>query len=202
LTIALLADQDEHSRFTALILGAFTLLMTLGAVIGGRAANRVDGRWVAAAGLLIGAGGFALMSAWSNELELAWMSVTVAIAGLGLGIVIAPIAEAAIRAAGTQNYGAASGLVLLARLLGMTIGLAGITSFALQRLDQRVSGLPSLQPNPGESATNYFARQQTYLQEQLIPLTLEVVHETFLVAALICLAALPIALWMRRSRTT
>jgi MFS family permease len=200
LTIALLADQDEHSRYTALILGSFTLLMTLGAFFGGRAANRVDGRWVAVAGLLIGACGFALMSAWSNELELAWMSVTVAIAGLGLGIVIAPIAEAAIRAAGTQNYGAASGLVLLARLIGMTVGLAGVTSFALERLDERVSGLPSISPNPGESATDYFARQQDYLQEQLIPLTLDVVHETFLVAALICLLTIPFVLWMRQRR--
>lgn len=201
LTIALLADENEHAGYTALVLGAFTLLMTVGAVIGGRAANRLDGRWVALAGLVVGAGGFALMSAWPDEIVAVRMCVTVGIAGLGLGIVIAPIAEAAIRAAGNANYGAASGLVLLARLLGMTIGLAGITSFALERLDVRLAGLPALPPNPGESTAAYFNRQQTYLEEQLIPLTLDVVHETFVVAAVICLLTVPLVFWMRQRRT-
>lgn len=200
LTIALLADEDQHAGYTALILGAFTLLMTAGAIIGGRVANRVDGRWPALAGLAIGAAGFALMSAWTDELNLSWMSVTVGIAGLGLGIVIAPIAEAAIRAAGTASYGAASGLVLLARLIGMTVGLAGVTSFALARLDVRVSELPAIPPNPGESTADYFNRQQTYLEEQLIPLTLDVVHETFLVAAALCLLTIPLVLLMRQRR--
>jgi hypothetical protein len=60
--------------------------------------------------------------------------------------------------------------------------------------------LPALPPNPGESTADYFNRQQTYLEEQLIPLTLDVVHETFLVAAALCLLTVPLILLMRQRR--
>jgi hypothetical protein len=125
------------------------------------------------------------------------MSATISIAGLGLGIVIAPIAESAISSAGVRNYGAASGLVLLARLIGMTLGLAAVTRYALYRLEAKTSELPALRPEPGESTSDFFARQEEYLREEAIPITLHVIQETFLVAAAICLITIPIVLAMR-----
>ncbi len=200
LVIALLADEEDQPLLSALLLGSFTMLMTVGALAGGRFTHRVGPRAVATAGLLAAAVGFAVMSAWPDDLRLIWMCSTIAITGLGLGIVIAPIAESAISSAGVENYGVASGLVLLARLVGMTIGLAAVTRYAIERLDMRTSALPSLRPEPGESTADYFERQQAYVEENAVPLTLDVIHETFLVAAVMCLLTIVAVYWMRNRR--
>jgi hypothetical protein len=99
-----------------------------------------------------------------------------------------------------RNYGAASGLVLLARLIGMTLGLAAVTRYALYRLEDETRKLPALRPEPGESTTDFFIRQEEYLRERAIPVTLHIIQETFLVAAAICLIAIPIVLMMRERR--
>lgn len=200
LVIALLASQNRASSLTALLLGSFTLAMTVGAVAGGRAVNTFGARNVAGAGLLVAAAGYFSMYSWSHDLELTLMSATIAVAGLGLGIVVAPLAESAISAAGLHSYGSASGLVLLARLLGMTFGLAAITRFGLDRLGAKVSGLDPLPPQPGESTSAYFTRQQEYMDDQVIPLTLDVIHETFVVAGVICLVTILLVLRIRQPR--
>ncbi|HYI16511.1 MAG TPA: MFS transporter, partial [Thermomicrobiales bacterium] len=142
LAVALLVDEDNVSRDTALLLGSLTIAMTIGALAGGRAVDRAGPRLTAMTGLMLGALGFVTMRSWPDEFVLSQMSITIALAGLGLGVVIAPIGEVAIRAARTEDYGAASGLVLLARLLGMTIGLSVITAYGLERLNQKVDQLP------------------------------------------------------------
>ena len=91
LAIALLEDEDQAATSTAMLLGAFTLAMTAGAVIGGRLVNRIGPRVTAVFGLTIAAAGFGLISTWSHDLQLTWMSATMIVPGLGLGIVIAPI---------------------------------------------------------------------------------------------------------------
>lgn len=198
LAVALLDDADLVARDTAILLGSFTLAMTVGALAGGRLVDRITARFTATLGLLVSVVGFAVMRWWPDDLDLALMSGTMALAGLGLGIVIAPIGEVAIRAARAEDYGAASGLVLLARLLGMTLGLAAVTAFGLERLDAKVSALPTVTPNAGETTTQYFQRQQAFVNEQIIPLTLDVIRESFIFAAIVC--ALAIVVISRMSR--
>jgi MFS family permease len=200
LAIAILSPEHRASLDTALLLGSFTLAMTVGALMGGRLVNRVQPRIAAGLGLLVAGAGFVWMSRWPDTLDLEVKSATIAVAGLGLGTVIAPIGEVAIRAARSTDYGAASGLVLLARLLGMTVGLAGVTAYALERLDRRVDALPPISPLAGETTSQYFLRQQEYLTDQLIPITLDVIRETFIIAAVVCGLALLVASRMRTRR--
>jgi MFS family permease len=201
LVVALLADQKDASMRTAVLLGGFTLGMTTGAIIGGRLVNAAGTRLTASAGLVLAAIGYVLMSNWPNSLEMPVMTATIAVTGIGLGLVIAPLADAAIGVARMQSYGAASGLVLLARLLGMTFGLAAITRFSLDRLDGKVATLDAPSPLPGESTTDYFVRQQEYFDEQIIPLTLDVIHETFLIAAVLCLLTIVVVAGIRAGKT-
>jgi MFS family permease len=201
LVIALLAEQERTSSLTAVLLGSFTLAMTAGAVLGGRGVNAFGAGRVAGMGLVISAVGYFSMNFWGHQLDLTLMSATIAIAGFGLGIVIAPLAESAISSAGLESYGSASGLVLLARLLGMTFGLAGITRYGLDRLNTKVAELDPLPPQPGETTSQYFTRQQTYLDEQIIPLTLDVIHETFIVAGVVCLITILLVRRMRSPRS-
>ena len=200
LAVALLSDADVVATRTALLLGSFTLAMTVGAVAGGRLVNGQGIRSTATAGLIVGAVGFFAMWWWPNDLRLGLMSATMVTAGLGLGIVIAPIGEVAIRAARLEDYGAASGLVLLARLLGMTVGLSAITAFGLERLNRRLAGLPPVTPNPGETTAEYFTRQQQVLNERIIPLTLDVIRESFIIAGIICVVAIAAVALLRDSR--
>ena len=201
LVVALLADEADQPLLSALLLGSFTLLMTLGALAGGRLTTRLGARLVSATGLVVAAVGFGLMSFWPHDLEMVLMCATMALTGAGLGIVIAPIAESAISSAGIDNYGVASGLVLLARLVGMTIGLSAVTRYAVERLQMRTDALPPLRPASGESTSEYFTRQQEYVEEHAVPLTLDVIHETFIVAALMCLATIIAVYWMRQRST-
>ena len=200
LVVALLAGEDDQPLLSAVLLGSFTLTMTVGALAGGRLTARSEARRVAALGLVVSAIGFGIMSAWPDDLQMVWMCTTMALTGVGLGIVIAPIAESAISSAGIENYGVASGLVLLARLVGMTIGLAGVTRYAIERLEMRTAALDPLRPMEGESTADYFTRQQEYVEENAVPLTLDVIHETFFVAALMCLATIVAVYWMRERR--
>lgn len=197
LFITLLADESDQPTYSALVLGSFTLLMTAGALIGGSIVARFGNRLVAAFGLMIATAGYLIMSNWSNDIELLFMVMSIGIAGFGIGLVIAPISDAAISAARAVDYGVASGLVLLARLLGMTFGLAAITRFAIERLGTEVAKLPPIVPEAGESTSAYFARQQSLLTELLIPLTLDIVAETFLIAAFVCLLTLGAIALMR-----
>lgn len=199
LAIALLEDEDKAATSTAMLLGAFTLAMTAGAVIGGRLVNHIGPRITAVLGLLVGASGFVLISFWSHDLQLAWMSTTMIVPGLGLGIVIAPIGEVVIRAARSEDYGAASGLVLLARLIGMTVGLSAITAYGLEMLGRRQPGTDDLSPLPDETTAAYFERLEDFANAQLIPLTLDIIGETFLIAAAICLVALVVVTRIRQS---
>ncbi len=198
LVVALLADEEDQPLLSALLLGSFTLLMTIGALAGGRLTTRSGARLVSAIGLIVAALGFGIMSFWPDDLQMVLMSSTMALAGLGLGIVIAPIAESAISSAGIEDYGVASGLVLLARLVGMTIGLAAVTRYAVERLQMRTDALPPLRPMPGESTAAYFTRQQDYVEQNAVPLTIDVIHETFFVAGLMCLATLVAVYFMRQ----
>lgn len=200
LVVALLADEDDQPVLSAVLLGSFTLMMTVGALAGGRLTTRAGSRLVSTAGLAIAAAGFGIMSFWPGELEMVLMCSTMAVTGIGLGVVIAPIADAAISSADIEDYGVASGLVLLARLIGMTIGLAAVTRYAVERLEMRTDALAPLRPREGESTAEYFTRQQAYVEENAVPLTLDVIHETFIVAALMCLATIAAVYWMRQRR--
>ncbi len=190
LAVALLSDADAVATRTAMLLGSFTLAMTVGAVAGGRLVNGLGIRMTATVGLIVAAAGFAATWSWPNDLRITLMAATMMVAGLGLGVVVAPIGEVAIRAARLEDYGAASGLVLLARLLGMTVGLSAITAYGLERLDRRLAALPPVSPLPGETTAEYFTRQQEVLNERIIPLTLDVIRESFVIAGVVCLVAI------------
>lgn len=148
-------------------------------------------------GLVVATIGFIWMTGWPNHIDVPYMTASIAVAGLGLGIVIAPIADAAISRAQSRDYGVASGMVLLARLLGMTFGLAALTRYGVERLEARIAELPPLRPIEGETTGDFFARQQVYVEEKAIPITLDVIRETYLAAALLCLLTIIVVLGIR-----
>lgn len=194
LVVALTASEGDVSTRSALLLVPFTGLMALLAWVGGRMAARRGDRNVAWIGVVMAAGGYALI--WQTlARDQLWYAVPgLAVAGAGFGLVIAPIGASAIGVMGASGRGIGTGLLLVARLLGMTIGISSLTAFGIRRLQQLTGATDPIILNPGESTAEYLIRQQRFLEDIAIPLSVQVIEETFLIAAVVTLLALiPIA---------
>ena len=136
--------QDQNQA--AFLLLRFLIALPIGALIGGWLATKVGDRIVAFAGLLIAAGGYWLISKWPVDLlaarhDLGLFSCPVldtdlAIAGLGLGLVIGPLTSATLRVVPAAQHGIASAAVVVARMIGMLIGIAALSAWGLYRFNQ------------------------------------------------------------------
>lgn len=155
-----------------------------GAVLGGLLAARFGYRLPTGLGLLLAALGFYLMSGWSLDTSIAVMTVHLALGGFGFGLVIAPIAGAAINSVSGGDRGTAAALVTIMRMLGMTVGLAAITSYGTSRFNLLVAGIDLSFLDP------------KYTQE-VNQAGMTVFSEFFLAAMVLCLVALLPTLLMR-----
>lgn len=188
--VALIVPQDEVSRISALMLAPFTLLMAALSFGGGVIAGRIGARWTATAGLVLVAAGYGLL--WLNVTGGDFLRLIpgLTVAGAGFGLVVAPIGATAIDAAPPADRGIAAALTMVFRLLGMTIGISGLTAVAVQRLQSLVGGLEHIVQNPGESTGEFLGRQSEFLESTVLPLSLQVVRETFLIAGVIAILAI------------
>lgn len=118
-----------------------------------------------------------------------------ALAGAGFGLVVAPIGATVIDAAPPADRGIAAALTLVFRLLGMTVGISSLTALGVNRLQGLVGNLEEVVQLPGETTAEFFARQSAFLYETVIPVSLQVVRETFLIAGAIGLLAL-LPVWL------
>jgi MFS family permease len=174
---------------SGLLLSRFLVGIPVGAVLGGWLAGRLGGRLVAVGGILLSAAAFLQMSTWpSNELSLhlgfvRQADLALGMCGLGLGIVIAPLTAAVLALTRGESHGLATSLVVLARTMGMLVGLSALTAFGLYRFHQ-ILGTPVLTDPSLRARVDHLARlvAAAFLQEY---------REIFIVAAAMCaLAAL------------
>lgn len=100
-----------------------TLALTALAPFAGRLTDRVGGKYVLMAGLVVYAAGIAGVAAVSSvhATSLTFAPVLL-VAGLGMGAIFAPMLTMAMRAAPPALAGAASGVVNTGRQLGGTLG--------------------------------------------------------------------------------
>jgi MFS family permease len=165
------------------MLSALTVPMALAAVPGGWLTERQGYRRTAASGLLLAILGFVLMTSWEADTPYARMAPHLVLTGVGFGLTLAPVAAAVVNSAPTDQRGAASSLVILFRLVGMTTGVSSITTFGLQRADVLTSRLA-----PAGASLAELARIGMQVAEQVI-------RETFWIAGLVCaLAFVPVLL--------
>ena len=145
----------------------FLIALPIGALLGGWIATKIGDRIVAFTGLLIAAGGYWLISKWPVDVlaahhdlglfSLPTLDTDLAIAGLGLGLVIGPLTSATLRVVPAAQHGIASASVVVARMIGMLIGIAALSAWGLYRFNQILAGLPS--PAGGNNLTERLAAQ-------------------------------------------
>jgi MFS family permease len=190
LTDASAAAVSEAALKVGILLSALTVPMALAAVFGGWLSERIGNRWTAALGLALGVIGFgAVWQTWTLDVADGLIAVEMALVGVGLGLTFSPISASVINAADEDKLGAASALVIIMRLLGMTVSVSALTAFASQRL--ALLAAEALGPNVGDpmAALNIYAE-----------LTVKVLTEIGLLGAVICAVALIPALLLRRER--
>jgi MFS family permease len=182
---------DLNQLAAGLLLTQFLLGVPIGAVLGGLLSRRFGGRPTAVLGMLFSAGAFLQMSTWqAGELALRAgpirpADIALGACGLGFGLVIAPLTAAVLELTRAENHGLASSLVVLARVMGMLIGLSGLTAFGLFRFRQ-ILGTPLLTDPDVRARVDHLARlvAAAFLQEY---------REIFTVAAGLCILAAVVA---------
>ena len=120
----------------ATVLTSLTLAIAAGALVGGLASGFIGERIVAVAGVILTAVGLGWALGWGVETELDRLVFDLAIYGVGFGLTVSPRATAAVEAAGPGAYGVASAMLQITRTVGMSIGLALLTSIGQNRIDE------------------------------------------------------------------
>ncbi len=188
-------DVAQAALTSGWLLSGMTASMAIMAYVGGRLTERFSYRPVTFAGLLAIVFGFSLMGfSWAVGTTYRQMVWQLVILGAGFGLVIAPIGAAVINAAPEDQRGIASSLVIVFRLIGMSVGLSGLTAWGLHRfgeLRQFIDLPPITDPD-----------FQTSLIDGLTNLTVTVLTETFLISALIASVAVIAALPLRSDLRT
>jgi MFS family permease len=190
----LVGDPKQAALTSGLLLSAMTAAMAVSAYIGGRLTEKWSYRPVTLAGIALTGVAFALMGlTWSPDSDFVQMAPQLIILGTGFGLVIAPIGAAVINAAPADQLGIASSLVIVVRLIGMSVGLSALTAWGLYRFDilRAEVTLPPIDDPTFQSA----------LVDSLTNTTVAVLAETFLISALIAVAALLVAVRLRPDRT-
>ena len=202
IVIALLVASNRISVISALLLAPFTIVMAITSLAGGFITQRFGERRIAFAGLLCVAIGFGAVWFALQGSRYPWMIPGLIIAGAGFGLAVAPIASTVIEAAPEADRGIASASTILFRLLGMTVGLSSLTAFGVNRLQRLSEQAPKIIRGQDETTAAFLIRQNDYLQNVAIPLSVRVVRETFLLAGLIALIALLPVMFIRSRSTT
>lgn len=152
--IAALVDVPVFARVTvypdsqldaALVLVRFLLAVPVGAVLGGYLSRHVPAALIAAAGMTLAALAFVLMTRWqATSLEHVGVTVPLALGGLGFGLTIAPTNAALLAATRDTIHGVASALLVVARMVGMLVGISALTTIGLRRFYEVSARQPSL----------------------------------------------------------
>jgi MFS family permease len=157
------------------LLSALTVPMAFAAIPGGWLTERTNYRWPSITGLIMTTGGFLLMTTWRASTPYTTMIPQLVLTGVGFGLTMTPIATAALDSAPQDRRGTASGLVILFRLVGMTVGVSGITTYGLYRTNSMTAQLTGPEMSLSEMA------------QTLTTITETVISETFFIACAICL---------------
>ncbi len=149
--VSVIVDVPLFARLTgsgdqvsaALVLVRFLVAVPVGAVLGGWLLRRLGDGVVSGAGLALATLALIFMSNWSRgSLEAPSATAVLAAAGLGVGLALAPVNNAALADSPADAHGTASALVVVARTVGMVVGLALLTAIGLNRYYAAVALLP------------------------------------------------------------
>ncbi|MDX6237441.1 MAG: hypothetical protein QOG10_2256 [Kribbellaceae bacterium] len=150
--IAALVDVPVFARTTqgggqlgaALVLLRFLIALPVGAVVGGWLTRRYGLGLIAGAGLALAGTMFVLMAMWDRHaLDHVPATVALLLCGFGFGLALSPVNTAMLGATRPDSHGLVSALVVVARMVGMLVGVSALTAIGLRRYYTLVDDIPS-----------------------------------------------------------
>ncbi|MEV6288117.1 MFS transporter [Kribbella sp. NPDC051770] len=150
--IAALVDIPVFARTTqgggqlaaALVLLRFLIALPVGAVVGGWLTRRYGLGLITAAGLALAGLMFTLMAFWDrNALDTVPATLVLLACGFGFGLALSPVNTAMLAATPQDAHGLVSALVVVARMVGMLVGVSALTAIGLRRYYALAADIPS-----------------------------------------------------------
>jgi MFS family permease len=199
-----------NPRQAALLLFRLMLGIPIGALLGGFVAQRLRSyRLVAGAGMLLAAVAFFLLSGWTERslephllgLPLRLADAELLLAGLGLGLEIAPVSAAVLDIVGEAQRGAGASVLIVMRLIGMLVGFSVLAGYGLYEFHQATAHLlppiPSLLPDFAVRYATYVLhlRQALLAEYHLIFQSTAIALAAGGLIAFVTLRPLPLARW-------
>jgi hypothetical protein len=142
-------------------------------------------------GLLVSAGAYALIAFWPVDVLTAQyffglprLDTDLVLAGLGLGLVIAPLSAVVLRVVPSAQHGIASAAVVVARMMGMLIGVSALSAWGFYRFRGLTATLNT--PLPFGVSEEEFLKQMAVYNEALQTALRVEYREIFLATAGIC----------------
>jgi len=152
--IAALVDIPIFARITtypdsqlgaAFVLIRLLAALPVGALAGGYLIRHLPVGVLSALGMTVAAAAFVWMATWgATSLESPLATVPLVLCGLGFGLAIAPVNAALLRATASHVHGLASALLVVARMVGMLVGISALTTVGLRRFYAVSADLPSI----------------------------------------------------------
>lgn len=140
--IAALVDIPFFARLTvhrdsqldaALVLVKFLIALPVGAVIGGWLLRRAPAHVITCLAMLMSALAFWHMSTWgATSLDHQVETLSLVVGGLGFGLAIAPVNAVLLAHTADAVHGVASALLIVARMVGMLLGISALTTIGLR----------------------------------------------------------------------
>ena len=174
-----------------------TMMIPIGAVLGGLLYQRFGYRVPMVTGLTLAALGFVLLGRWPLDVGDPRMSLELMVGGLGFGLVVTPVTLAALNHVGVGQRATSAALVTVMRMVGMIAGLSALSSWGQDRFQSLVGRIPLPVQQAGEADGLFEVRSAVY-QDQALNAALTFFHEVFFAAAIVCGVALVGAFLMGR----
>jgi MFS family permease len=137
--------EKESQLGAALVLLRFLAALPVGAVVGGWLLRRANAGVLTAVGMLAASGSFLVMGQWgAHSLDGFASNIPLVVGGFGFGLALAPVNAAILATTDDDTHGLASALVVVARMVGMLVGISALTTIGLRRLYAARAADPSL----------------------------------------------------------
>ena len=176
----------QAAETAGLLLSALTLPMALAAIPGGWLADRIGFKATTMLGMgLAGVGFLSAGLTWGEQTPNGIIALQMALTGIGLGLTISPIGTAVINAADDSQRGVASALVIIFRLVGMTLAISSLMTYALSRVNYLVGLVQNAFP-PGLTGPQI----QSYSLHAYFAYGIYVIDELLVIGALVCIFAM------------